>query len=240
MSSPAAPKSSNPADAGDNPVPSPAFEDQVHTLWKKYGNFLIGLCAVFAVGIIAKGAWDYLAQQRELGVQRDYQAAITPEALRSFASSHPGEVLAGVAELRLADDAFAAGRTTEAVIGYGRAVDAIKTGPLAARARLGLAVAKLQSGEGAEAEASLRDLASDVSLPAPVRAEADYQLASSEAASGRYSDVQRIAAEIIQIDSNSPWAQRAFALEASLPRSAAPAPSSPSSSFFQGPPAGSK
>ena len=54
---------------------------------------------------------------------------------------------------------FAAGKAADALAAYDQALAAIKDGPLAARARLGRAVSKLQLGKGADASTELKQLA---------------------------------------------------------------------------------
>ena len=72
--------------------------------------------------------------------------------------------------------------------------------------------------------AALRELSGDLHQFKAVRAEATYQLASLAASAGRADEVQKLSVQVMQIDPNSSWAQRAFALQARVPAaSAAPA-----------------
>jgi predicted negative regulator of RcsB-dependent stress response len=235
MASPALPKNS--ASPGNDPVPgaeSPTpFEDRLKEIWDKNRSVIFAGCALILVAIVGKGVWDYVQVQREQGIERDYAQATTPAALRAFADLHPGHPLAGVALLTLADQAYAEGRMADAVAGYERADEALKSGPLAARAQLGEAISEVQSGQVADGEAALRALAADSKQISTIRAEATYHLATLAAAEGRADEVQSLATQLLQIDPSSPWVQRVFSMEASLPPPApgAAAAGSPAISF---------
>jgi hypothetical protein len=200
--------------AGDeNPVASPV-DEQLHDFWKKNSSFLLIVCGLVLLGYLGKEGWEYFAQQREAGVQAEFAAASSPEKYQAFADAHPDHVLTGVADLRLADFSYAAGRMEAAISSYGKAIEILKTGPLAARARLGLAMAKIQSGEKADGEAGLHELADDTAQFKAIRAEATYQLASLAASAGQGAEVQKLLVQLTQIDPNSPWTQRAYSLQA--------------------------
>ncbi len=227
MTTPATPTDPTPAGddrkfvAVDDTYIAPSFEDQLQAFWKKNSTVVIGVCVVILLGIVAKGGWDYVAGQKEEGVKQEYAAATaTPEKLKAFTAAHPGHTLTGVAQLTLADQAYAAGKPAEALAGYEAAVPLLKSGPFAARAQLGLAIVKLQSGKAAEGEAALKALAADTVQLKGVRAEAAYQLASLASESGKADDVKKYSDQLIQIDPASSWAQRAMMLRAKLPAAA--------------------
>ncbi len=200
----------------ENAAHSP-IDEQLHGFWKKNGQALIVLCGLVLLFYIGRAGWDYFATQKEEGTRKEFAEATTPEKLQAFAVAHPDHVLGGVAQLMVADADSKAGRMTAAISDYNRASDLLKTGPLAARARMGLAMAKIQSGDRTGGEASLHQLADDARQYQAIRAEALYQLASLAASANRGDEVQRLAAQLLQIDPNSPWAQQAFALEAEVP-----------------------
>jgi hypothetical protein len=209
-----------PGGAG-NDAHSPV-DAQLHNFWKKNGQAVIVLCGLVLLFYVGRAGWDYYANQREDGIRAEFAAATTPDKLQAFAAVHPDHILGGIAQLLVADGDYQAGRAAAAVSDYGRANSLLKTGPLAARAQIGLAMAKIQSGEKTEGEASLHQLADDAHQFQAIRAEALYQLASLAASAGRGDEVQRLALQLMQVDPNSPWAQQAFALEAELPAAAAP------------------
>jgi hypothetical protein len=229
MSTPATPSGQQPSVDDRNLVPTgPAtatFEDKANAFWDKNRGVLIGLCVAVVVLLVGKGVWDNLAAKKELEIEQAFAAASTADQLKSFAASHAGHPLAGIAHLKLADEAYAAGKGAEAVAAYDQAIAQIKVGPLASRAQLGRALAKVQAGKAAEANAELKQLASDANQPKSLRAEASYHLASLAAEARNAEEVQKLADQIMQLDPTSGWAARAMALRASLPTPAAPSAS---------------
>ena len=232
MTTPATPSDSKPVGAAapvegaQAPAVSP-IDEQIHGFWKKNRESILVLCGLLMVFYVGRAAWDSHVASREAAIQAEYAAATAaPEKLEVFAAAHAGHVLAAVAQLQLADFAYAQQRAVAAVDGYSRAAAALKEGPLAARARLGLAMARIQAGQTETGVAALRELSGDLHQFKAVRAEATYQLASLAASAGRADEVQKLSVQVMQIDPNSSWAQRAFALQARVPAAAA-APAQP-------------
>ncbi|MBX3751834.1 MAG: tetratricopeptide repeat protein [Opitutaceae bacterium] len=221
------------------PTPAPvtaadkyAFDETtLHRLWRQYGQLLMLVCAAVLLAILAKGGWDFFAAQKEDSVREAYAAATTSEKLKTFAEAHSSHVLAGIARLRLADEAYAAGRGAEAVAAYEAAVPALQDSVLTARARLGVAMARIQAGRTADGEAALRELVGQADLAKATRAEAGYHLATLAHAAGRTDDVLKYCDQVMEIDAGSAWAQRAQMLRlqatvASTQGQALPAPAS--------------
>jgi predicted negative regulator of RcsB-dependent stress response len=188
------------------------FEDRLRIFWRKNGKSIVALVVVALLAVLGKGVWDYRAAQKEIELERVYAAATTPEQVKAFATSHPGHMLAGIARLRVADEDYAAGKSTEAIYGYEDAAAALKSGPLASRARLGLAMARIQAGKTAEGEAALKQLAGDANETKSSRVEAAYQLASLASAAGRADDLKKYTEQVMKIDPASPWLQRTMML----------------------------
>lgn len=193
------------------------FEDKLQLFWRKHSALVIAFCVAVLAVIIGVGIWEYRQDANEKKIQDAYTAVTTPEGLKTFAEANPEHPLAGVAYLRLADDAFAAGKTPEALANYEKAAGVLKEGPFAARTKLGLAVTKVVSGKSADGTAELKQLADDANQLKGIRAEAAYHLASLAAEAGNATDVQKYSELLMQIDATSPWTQRAMALRASLP-----------------------
>jgi hypothetical protein len=215
---------SNPTPAGDDrnlvavdPATAATFEDKVNLFWKKNRTVVVVLCILIVLVIVGREGWNYMNRQKELEVEKAYAAATTPEQLKAFAAAHPDHALAGIAQLRMADDAYKAGKSTEAIAGYDQAISILKTGPLAARAQIGRAVAKVQANKTAEAQADLKKLADDTTQVKGLRAEATYHLASLAVDAKNATDAQKYVDQLMQLDATSPWTQRAMALRASLP-----------------------
>lgn len=222
MSTPATPASPKPAGDDRNLVPVDAttatsFEDKVHLFWQKNGTAVLTLCGLVVLGFLAKGGWDYMAAQKELGIEKNYAAASTTDQLKAFAAANTGHTLAGIALLRVADEAYAAGKAADALAGYEKAQPALKGTPLAARTKLGIALAKIGAGKTAEGTADLKTMVDAANEPKIVRVEAGYHLASLAAEAGNAADVQKYSEQLMKLDPQSPWAQRAFGLRASLP-----------------------
>ncbi len=193
------------------------FEDRLRDYWQKNGQAIMVGAGIVILAVLAKGVWEYMAAQKELDVEKDFAAATSPDKLKAFAASHAGHSLAAVAQLQLADDAYAAGKSADAISGYEQVVSILKTGPLASRAKLGLAMAKLQAGKDAEGEAALKAIAADSNEAKATRIEACYQLASLASVLGRADDVQKYSEQVMQLDPVSPWTQRVFMLRANTP-----------------------
>ena len=219
MSTPKNPSSQPPAAAntGAAGAASLSFDEMLHQLWRQYGRAVTIGCAAVLLAILARGGWDYFSAQKEQAVRQDYAAATTSEKLKAFANDHAGHILAGVARLRLADEAYAAGKGDEACAAYEAALPMLKDSLLADRARLGLAMAKVQAGRTADGEAALREFAGQADGSTGLRAEAAYHLASLAHTAGRTEDVKKYADQLMQIDAGGPWAQRAQMLRLQAP-----------------------
>ena len=223
MTTPAAPSDSNPPGDDHNLVAvdensaALTFEEKLHRFWKGNSQMVIAGCVMVLLVILAIGGWDLYQDRREKGIENDYAAATTPEKLGAFAAANPGHELAGLALLRLADDAYSAGRFAEAQTNYDKAAAVLKSGPFAARAQVGAAVSQLDLGKTAEGEAALKRISADASQLTGIRAEATYHLARLAMDAGRVADVSKLSDQLMQIDPASPWTQRALALRASLP-----------------------
>lgn len=215
MSTPASPASPSPSREEKNVTPG--SEEKLQQFWERNSKLIVGICVIILLAIVARGGWDYLATQKERGVEADYAKANSPAQLKSFAEANSGHELAGLAWLRLADQAYAAEQGTDAVTNYQKAAKELKSGPLADRAHLGLAMAQLLSGQADAGQAGLKTLLDDDHAFKGVRVEAAYQLASLAHAAGRTADVKQYADRIMQIDPNSPWSQRAIGLRADEP-----------------------
>lgn len=218
----AKPSGTSPAGADPQLVTpaAPSSEEKLHLFWQRNRGTLLGVVVLVAFVLVGKGAWEIWRVKQEQSLQQAYAAATTPEQLRAFASAHNGHLLAGVAQLRLADDAYAAGKSADALAGYEKAAPQLKGTLLGARAELGAAMAKLQAGRTADGTAALQQLANDPKQLKGIRAEAIYHLATLAAAAGAGDDVKKYSDQLITLDPASPWAQRAMMLRATQASSA--------------------
>jgi hypothetical protein len=206
MTTPATP--SDPQSAELPPSP----EVNLQRAWDRYGTLLYIVLAVVAAAILAKGGWDYLNVQKELGIKKDFAECSTPDSYRTFIGNHPGHVLTGVAELIIANDAYGGGKFTDAISGYTSAVADLPPGVAQSNAKMGLAMSLAQSGKVPEAETDLRLLLNDPSQLKTTRCEAGYHLAELALADGHGEEIQKLAEQELQIDPSSPFAERTFTL----------------------------
>lgn len=206
---------------------APTFEDRLQIFWRKNSRTVVALVVIVVLAIVARYAFEWFAAKRNEAIRADYAAATTDEQLQAFAAANPTAPLAGVARLRLADEAYAAGNYTAAREGYAAAAPLLGSDPLAARARLGAAIAPLQAGDVAAARPALEALANDTSFAAPLRAQVAYQLAVLARDGAQIADATRWTDVVLASDPESVWAQRAMQLRSSLPAApvAAAAPS---------------
>ncbi|MGH7956119.1 MAG: tetratricopeptide repeat protein [Opitutaceae bacterium] len=244
MSPSATPSTPSPAGDDRNLVAVEAttaltFEERLQLFWRKNRNVVLGFCAAVLLAIVGKGAWDYMARQKELEVEKAYAAAATTEQWKAFSAEHPNHPLGGIAQLRIADEAYAASKSADAIAGYDKAVAILKTGPLAARARLGRALSKAQAGTTAEAATGLKQIADDANQFKAVRAEAAYHLTSLAVGAGNAAEAQKYVDQLNQIDPMGAWAQRAIMLRSTLPATPAPA-AAPAAAGTETPAAGTK
>ena len=220
-------KPNRPGDPADKTEIEPPFEEQLRAIWDKKENRTAVFVGFAIVVVIIVGWYGYkaLAAERETQIETAYSAAVTPARLRMFARDNVGHTLAGAADLKLADDAYAAGNYAEAIENYARAAGTLSGTPLASRALLGKAVCQIRSGKNAEGTALLRQLAEDPSQLKAMRCEAAYHLSTLAFDAGNSDDVNKFTDLIMQVDPASSWSQRSLLLRARLPvAAAAPGP----------------
>lgn len=195
----------------------PSFEERLRLFWEKNSKTVYALCVVVLLAIVGRGVLDYYQRQKEEGTEADYTAATTPEKLKTFINQHPDHPLAAVASLTQGDEAYSAKNYAEALSNYQRASEILKSGPFAGRARLGIAIAKVNLGQTADGEDKLKQIANDSTQLKPVRAEAAYHLATLAVEAGRLDEATKFLELTSTIEPNGSWAQRAMMLRTSLP-----------------------
>jgi hypothetical protein len=209
---------------------APSFEDRLRIFWEKNSSSVLAACGLVLVVILAKGGYEIYTAQREKAVAAAYAAATTDDQLKSFIAANPAHVLGGLAQLRLADEAYAAGSYADARAAYEKAAGILKSNTFGERARVGAAVSAVQAGASAEGEAALKQLSSDITLTKLVRAEATYHLASLAGAAGNATEAIRLIEQVTVIDPEGPWVDRASMLRATLPKGATVAVAAPAAS----------
>ncbi len=203
---------------------APTFEDRLRLFWEKNSRTVLAACAIVLVGILAKGGYEIVSAQREKAVAADYASATSDAQLKAFAASHADHALGGLAELRLADQAYSAGNYGEARSYYAKAAGILKNTTFGQRARIGGAISAVQAGSAHEGEAALKLITADLAVAKMVRAEAAYHLATLASVSGNSSEATRYIEQVVSIDLEGQWAERASLLRASLPQASAAKP----------------
>jgi predicted negative regulator of RcsB-dependent stress response len=198
-------------------VIEPDFAADFHKFWEKNHQLVYLVCGAILLVVAAYLGWEKYQVARDESTRAAYAAAGTaPEKLSAFASANPDHVLAAVAILQVADAKYTAGDFSAAATQYQQAVAKLTNPILKSRARLGVAVCKLSSGDQSGAEADLKALTADSSLEKQIRAEATYHLATLINTPGRTDEVRQLLAEVSKIDDSGIWSQRASQLNASL------------------------
>jgi len=203
---------------------APTLEDRLQIFWSKHSGKVWALTGIVSAVLVGRYAFESYAAYREREVQADYAAAATTAQLQAFVQSHPSAILAGVAQLRLADEAYAAGNYFAAREAYTAAAPLLADNALAARARLGAAFAPLQTGDTAAAKPALEALANDTTLARAYRAEAAYHLAVVAHEAGQNADATRWIELVTTVEPQGAWANRANQLRESIPAVSAPTP----------------
>lgn len=193
------------------------LDEQLRSFWERNRNAVYLGCAIVALAIVGRYAYDGLVAQREAKIEAAYAVATTPAKLRAFALDYSRHPLAGAAYLKLADDAYTAGQLAEAMTNYDKAAAALPGTPFAARARLGKAMCQIQSGQAPEGTAALKQLADEDGQLRSIRCEAACHLATLAFENGNFDEVVKRTDLTMQLDASGVWAQRALLLRARTP-----------------------
>jgi len=207
--------------AAGSPGTEVSFEESLYALWTKNGRFILIVIALGFVAIVGREVVTYMWKERERGISEAYGAADSTAKLKSFAAEHASHKLAGLAWMRIADEAYTARNFTEAIDAYGKAGPLLKDTPMADRAKIGAALSQCLGGDRPKGEAALKALADDITLMAPLRSEVRYHLATLAIGDGRIDDARKQLDDLAQTDLTGMWAQRAFVLRATLPAAGA-------------------
>lgn len=199
---------------------APTFEDRLRIFWEKNSRSVVAALVLVLVVILGKGGYEIYHARQEKAVADAYAAATSDALLKDFVAAHPGHVLGGLAQLRLADQDYASGSYAAARAGYEKAVGILKSDTFGQRARLGAAVSAVQAGASSDGEAALKAIVADLGVAKLVRSEAAYHLASLAAASGNAADALRLIEQVTAIDPEGPWVDRASLLRTALPAAA--------------------
>lgn len=216
---------------------APSLEDRVMIFWEKNGRTVIAVLVIIALAIVGRWAFQLFAEARERALAAEYATAKDSAALQTFATAHPTAPLAGAAHLRLADEAYAAGKFQAAQADYDAAAKLLVGKPIGDRARLGSAISKLQAGDSAAAKTALDALANDTSVARTFRGEAGFHLAIMARDAGQPAEAVKWTELVLAADATGLWAQRALQLRSSLPEASTTSEPAPVSSELKVTPA---
>lgn len=172
-------------------------EDRLWLFWERHKALIVQTTTAVVVGILGFLAFFFWneGQRAELGVE--FTACQDEAARRSFALRHPGEPLAAVAMVDVADELKRAGKFAEAAPAYdeaGRLAGLVGKSPAAAalgtRARLYSALCRLEAGE-AGASQGIAAVADDVNAPETLRGFAMLTLANVAISQGDTAEAAR-------------------------------------------------
>ena len=203
---------------------APNTEENFRKFWEKNARTVYAGCAVLLLTIVGKVAYNSYAEHRREVLAGEYKVAEKANKLPAFISEHPGEPLSGLAELKLADQAYKAGKYADALSGYQRSAEILKTGPLAGRALLGAATCNIFLNKLDAGAEKLKQVANDVNQLKGIRAEAAFKVASLAAEGGKTDEAVRYLDLTNSIDQASSWAQQGLLLRSTLPASATAKP----------------
>jgi predicted negative regulator of RcsB-dependent stress response len=213
-----------PGNTPDSEAPiAPNFEESLRRFWEKNSKAIYLACATVFIVVIAKGGYEYFRAQKEDDIAAAYAAASTSDKLKNFAAQYPDHLLGAAATLRLADEAYAAGKYTDAVTSYQKSAAIFKTGPFGARALLGAAISQVLSGKISEGETKLKQLADDTNQPKIIRAEAAYHAGTVAMEASRSDEALKYYDLVSSLDTTGTWSRRAMMHRVSLPAPASPA-----------------
>jgi len=229
------PHAHNPNDGKTDETPRPPTSDEhLKAFWLKNEKSIYIACGVVIVLVVIFGFWRSMRTSADDSVGTAYAAATTPDKWRAFINENPGTPLAAAAALRLADDAYQKKNYAEAAADYDKAaVD--KNAVFAPRALLGAAMSKILGGQNADGENRLNQIVNNTALPAIIRAEAAFHLATLAENAGRTDAAAKLYDQVGTLAPKSPWAEDAayqrdhmsVAGTAALPITVAPAASTP-------------
>lgn len=194
-----------------------SFEDRLFLAWKTHRTLIISGIVLIIVLIVGRGAWGSYIEARQHRISDAFGAAESINEKRAFASDNPGDPLAGVALLEVADEVYRNGDYGTAEDDYVAAQAALSNPLLLSRARLGEAVAAIQGGLVSKGEPLLRGIIDDEMVSEPIKAETLYHLASVQFAESRFEDARATLDELSESSSAGAWVSPIQTLRAQLP-----------------------
>lgn len=194
------------------------FEERMWLFWNRNKQAIVtGIAATFIAIFGVYGYQEYLRGKLE-ATQQAYMNATTPEEKTEFAKQHSENILAGIATLQLADEAYQAEDYARAAELYEQAIKTLDTQTAGPRAKLGLGVSLAKQGENDRAIQTLESLLDDPESIAAIKAEAAYHLAVLSLGDEDYETARHKLEYITSLDGQRFWNERARMLQIMLPK----------------------
>ena len=194
-----------------------SMEEQLLVYWNRHKNQIVlgvGVALILIVGY-QLSAWWSAKSVEDRG--QAYAEAADAGQKQAFADKHSGTDLGGLAFLELADKAYTDAEYSKAVGLYEQAFSAFELTEFKQRAHLGLAMARLQAGEEANAVKDLEAVANNAEYPDAARGEALYQLSVIDWQNGDFESMLAHQDRIDGLAYASHWQGKAMQLQNSIP-----------------------
>ena len=193
------------------------LEDRLFLTWKNHSTLIVAGVVLVVFLIVGRGTWSAYVEARQARISEAFGLAESIEEKRVFARDNIGHPLAGVALLEVADEVYRNGDYRMAEIEYSAALAVLSEPLLLSRARIGEAISAIQSGLVSKGEPLLRRIADDEEVPAPIRAEALFQLASVQFAEQRFENARATLDELAESSAAGAWVGPMTSLRAQIP-----------------------
>ncbi len=185
------------------------FEDKVWYYWGKNKNFIIMLFVITLALIVGIQGWKYYKAQKFDALASAYESTTNAESRAAFALENSGSVIAGIALLQNADEAYAAKQYEKSAALYTDAVKSLGTSILSGRAKIGEAMSLFNTGNASEAKKLLTDISQDNTIDYSFRSEASYTLAVSELNGGNKETAKTMLETLVKDKNAGIWAMLA-------------------------------
>ena len=200
----------------------PLFEEKLLEFWQNNKGLVVFAIVAVVVGV---GAIEVMKLLRVQEVEKMQQIYLNSgDDLMAFADTFATEPLGGKTYLIEADKYYDAGAYELAADAYLKAAQALITGPVASRARIGAGMSNLKSGQRDEGITMLTLVLDDQEQFDALRAEAAYHLAEHALANGQTASAREYLNVIREFEYPSIWTNKALDLGAIIEdKSAGPA-----------------
>ena len=194
-----------------------SMEDQLLVYWNRHKTQIVLGVGVAVILIVGYQVSQWMGAKSVSDRSQAYAEASDDSQKEAFADEHSGTDLGGIAFLELADAAYTEGEYSKAVSLYEKAFKAFDLTEFQQRAHIGLAMARLQAGEEANAAKDLEAIADTAEYPDAARGEALYQLSILDWKNGDFVSMLAHQDRIDGLVNAGNWQGKALQLQGSIP-----------------------